>query len=96
MIAYFPSWCRWNWFRSKRNRRKGTTGLLAIAGATAMDSFVGQVWLGDGCEAASVDPLTLDLTSADNSAPPTSIAGGQPWTNAEASIRLLPDTAPSR
>jgi hypothetical protein len=31
-----------------------------MAGAAAMDSFVGQVWLGQGCEPASVSPLALD------------------------------------
>jgi hypothetical protein len=64
-ISNFPSWCRrWNPFRPER-KRKGTTGLLAIAGASAMDSFVGQVWLGDGCESVTVEPLALGYTARD-------------------------------
>jgi hypothetical protein len=64
MISYFPSWCRrWKSFRPRHKR--GNTGLLAIAGAAAMDSFVGQVWLGDGCESFSVEPLALDYIASE-------------------------------
>jgi hypothetical protein len=61
MISYFPSWCRRREsFRPERNRGKRATGLLAIAGAAAMDSFLGQIWLGDSGETVSLEPLAHD------------------------------------
>jgi hypothetical protein len=83
MISYFPSWCRrWSSFRPKRKRGNGTTCLLAIAGAAAMDSFVGQVWLGDGCESISIEPMALDYIAREKTEDSSVMTiGNQPVAN---------------
>ncbi|HTT75780.1 MAG TPA: hypothetical protein VMF50_07330 [Candidatus Binataceae bacterium] len=49
MITYLPLWLRRR--RTSRFENNGDyfSDILALAGATAMDSFVGAVWVSDGC-----------------------------------------------
>jgi hypothetical protein len=67
VITHFSKWrSRWNSLHPRRGRHsnatgllvsKRGTGLLAMAGAAAMDSQVGELWLGNGCE-PGVGPAT--------------------------------------
>jgi hypothetical protein len=82
----------WNSLHPQRNRRsnatgllasKRRTGLLAMAGAAAMESLVGEVWLGNGCEPASIRPVTQVniVAKKPHAAHKAMIAGHQPALN---------------
>ena len=53
MISQFPSWRRWHTFRMENRSCPHPSRIFAIAGAAAMDSFVGEVWLCAGSQLAS-------------------------------------------
>jgi hypothetical protein len=53
MISHFPNWRRWHTFRLETSTGTHPSRIFAIAGAAAMDSFVGEVWLGAGSPTVS-------------------------------------------
>jgi hypothetical protein len=53
MISHFPNWRRWHTFRLEIATGTRPSGIFAIAGAAAIDSFVGEVWLCAGSQTAS-------------------------------------------
>jgi hypothetical protein len=67
MISHFPNWRRWHTFRLENSTGTHPSRIFAIAGAAAMDSFVGEVWLCVGSQNASAQhpgPLAKALPRA--------------------------------
>lgn len=53
MNSHLPSWLRPHTFRPENRNGTHPSRIFALAGAAAMDSLVGEVWLCAGSETAS-------------------------------------------